>query len=145
MVDCGSLALAVGAVSAVVAVNGSAFIKIDIVKFQGVDQHLNCAGNFPLGIGVLHPEKQHAAGLVGHPLGNGALHQVAQMDKAGGGGGHPGYNRALGQAALGKTRFQFLRRCGYVGEEQFGKRLIIHSHLPLFHCNLILKSIAYYV
>ena len=127
MVNCGSLTLTIGAISAVFAVHGGAFVKVDVVEFQGVDQHLHGTGNLPLGVRILHPEVQHAAGLVGHSFRNRALHQIAQMDKSGRGGGHPGNHRALGKIALGEPGFQMLGRFGHVGKKQFGKRLIIHN------------------
>ena len=132
VVNCGSLTLTVGAISAVVAVHGGAFVKVDVVEFQGVDEHLHRTGNLPLGIGVLYPEVQHAAGLVGHPFRNRTLHQIAQMDKSGRGGSHSGNHRTLGKVALGEPGFQLLGSFGHIGKKQFGKRLIIQSQLPLF-------------
>ena len=132
VVDRGSLTLTVWAVSAVVTVHGRALVKVDVVEFQGVDQHFYRAGDLPLGVGILNPEVQHAAGLVSHPLRNRALHQIAQVDKSGRGGSHPGDHRALGKVALREPGFQLLGSFGHVRKKQFGKRLIIHSQLPLF-------------
>ena len=117
VVNCGSLTLTVGAISAVVAVHGGAFVKVDVVEFQGVDEHLHRTGNLPLGIGVLYPEVQHAAGLVGHPFRNRALHQIAQMDKSGRGGSHSGNHRTLGKITLGEPGFQLLGSFGHVGKK----------------------------
>ena len=63
---------------------------------QCVDEHFNSAADFPLGIGVFHPQKQHAATLMRHTLRGQTLHQIAQMDKAGGGGRHACDNSAFG-------------------------------------------------
>ena len=126
MVDGGPLALTVRTVVAAVAVNGCALIKVDVVVLQGADEHFHSAGNLPLGIGVLHPQEQYAAALMGHPFGDHALHQVAQVDKTGGGGGHAGDYRTLGHLTLGKTRFHLLGRFGHIGKQKAGQSLIIH-------------------
>ena len=132
MVDIRPLTLAVGAVGAVVAIHGGALVKVDAVVLQGVNQNLHRAGNLPLGIGVLHPQEQYAAALMGHPLGGQTLHQIAQMDKTRGGGSHPGNHRALGQPPGGIFFFERLRSFCHVGEQKRGQCLIIHSQIPLF-------------
>ena len=83
---------------------------------QGVDEHLHSTGNLTLGIGVLHTEEEHAAGLVRHALGGQALHQVAQVDKARGRGGHTGDHCALRQLTLGIMSLQILWGIGHVGK-----------------------------
>jgi hypothetical protein len=75
---------------------GSAFVKVDAIVLQGVDEHFYGTGNFPLGIGIFHAQEQHAAALVRHPLGGQTLYQIAQMDKAGGRGSHTGDDCAFG-------------------------------------------------
>ena len=62
------LALPVGTISAHVPIHGSTFVKGDAIVLQGVDQHFHSSGNLPFGVGILHPEEQDAAGLVGHTL-----------------------------------------------------------------------------
>ena len=76
MVDAGSLPLTVGAVQAIVTIMGGAFIEMDAVVLQGLDEYLHSAGDFPLGIGIFHPQEQHTAALVGHALGDGSLDQI---------------------------------------------------------------------
>ena len=101
MVDLRPLPLAVGAVGPPVPGEGGSLVKGDAIVGQGFNEHLHRPGHFPLGVGILHPEEQHAAGLVGHALGDDTLHQVAQVDKAGGAGGHAGDNRPAGQGRGG--------------------------------------------
>ena len=132
MVDLRTLTLTVGAVIAVVAVHGCALVKVDAVVLQSVDEHLHRAGDLPLCVRVLHPQEQHAAALMGHPLRGQALHQIAQMDKAGGGGGHPGDDSPFGQLPGRVFFFQRLRCFCHVGEQKRGQCLIIHSQIPLF-------------
>ena len=120
MVDVCPLTLAVRTVNAIVALHGGAFVKGNAVMLQGFDQHLHRTGNFPLGIGVLHPKEQHAAGLVGHPLGGQPLHQIAQMDKTGGGGGHPGDHSALRQLTGREALLHGLRGFVYVRKQKIG-------------------------
>ena len=60
MVNICPLALPVGAVAAVVAVDGSALVKVNVVVLQRFNQNLHSPGNLPLGIGVLHAKKQNA-------------------------------------------------------------------------------------
>ena len=127
MVDFRPLTLAVGAVGAVVSINGGALIKVDVVVLQGRNEHLHRAGNLPLGIGILHPEEQNAVCPVGHPLGDHALDQVAQVYKACGRGSHTGDHGALRQIALGEPCFQLLRRGGHIGKQKLSKCLIIHK------------------
>ena len=128
MVNGSPLTLAVGAVTAEVTVHGGSLIKVDAIVLQCVNQHLHCAGNLPLGVRILHTEKQHASALVGHPLGGEALHKVAQMDKAGGGGSHTGDDRALRHLTGGIHLFKGFGRVGNVGKQKIGKSLIVHSY-----------------
>ena len=120
MVDVRPLTLAVGAVDALIALHGGAFVKGNAVMLQGFDQHLHRTGNLPLGIGVLHPQEQYAAGLMGHPLGGQPLHQIAQMDKAGGGGSHPGDHSALRQLTGREALLHVLRGFVYVRKQKIG-------------------------
>ena len=126
------LTLAVGAVVSGIAVHGGAFVKMDAVVLQSVDEHLHRAGNLSFGIGILHPEEKHTAALVGHPLGGQPLHQVAQMHKASGGGGHTGNDRTLRNLTGRVLLFKRFGRIGYIGKQEIGKGLIIHKFLPLF-------------
>ncbi len=141
VVDGRPLTLTVGAVKTVVAVHGGTLVKVDAVVLQGVDEHLHRAGNLPLGIGVLHPEEQNAAALVGHPLGGQALHQIAQVDKAGGGGSHPGDDGTLRDAAGGIFFFQRLRGFRHVRKQKLGKCLIIHTNSTSFSYDFLHYSI----
>ena len=68
MVDGCPLTLTVRPIDAIVAVNGCALVKPDSIVLQGIDENLHSTGNFPFGIGVLHPEEQNAAALVSHSL-----------------------------------------------------------------------------
>ena len=140
MVDGGSLALAVGSVKTAVAGVGGAFVKADAVVGQGVNQHFNGAGDFSLGVGIFHAQEQHAAALVGHPLGNHALNQVAKVDKTGGGGGHTGNNGSFGKTTGRESGFQVLGGIGYLGKKQIGKELIIHDRYLV-----IKKFFIYYI
>ena len=54
--------------SAVVTGDGRALVKVDAVVLERVDQHLDRAGDLALCVGVLDPEEEHAARLVGKPL-----------------------------------------------------------------------------
>ena len=117
MVNGSTLTLTVGAVVAVVTVDGSAFVKLNAVVLQGVDQNFHSAGNFPLGVGVFHPKEQNAFTLVSHTLCNQTLDQIAQMDKTGGRGSHTGHNCAFCQLALGETGFHFVRSFRDIGEQ----------------------------
>ena len=105
---------------------------MNVVVLQGFNQHLHRAGNLPLGVGVFHTEKQYAAGLMRHPLGDHALHQIAQMDKTGGGGRHPGADCAFRQFPPGILILNIFRRLRYVGKQKRGKCQIVHNPLPLF-------------
>ena len=127
MVDVRPLPLAVGAVFSLVAIHSGALVKLDAIVLQGVNQHLHSPGNLPLGIGILYPQEQHTAALMGHALGGQALHQVAQVDKAGGGGSHAGNDGTLGHVPRGIFCFQLLRRHGDVGKKQLSQFLIIHG------------------
>ena len=95
---------------------------------QRIDQHLNRTGNLALGVGILHAQKQDTAGLVRHALGNESLHQIAQMDKAGGGGRHAGDDRAFGKAAGRIALLQLLRRFGHLREKELCKPCCIHRN-----------------
>ena len=127
MVDLCALTLAVGAVSAVVTGDGRALVKVDAVVLERVDQHLDRTGNLALGIRVLHAQKQHAAGLVRHALGDQPLHQIAQMDKAGGRGRHARDNCAFRQIARREALFHVFRRRRDVGEQKLSKPCCIHE------------------
>ena len=118
MVNVRSLPLMVGTVNAHISIQGCAFIKMNPVVLQGVDQNLHGAGDLPLGVRILHPEEQHAAALVGHTFRGQTLHQVAQMDEAGGGGSHPGDNSPFRKISGGETLLQGLRSIGYMGKQQ---------------------------
>ena len=118
VINPGPLALTVRTVNAVVTIDGCPFIETDIIMLQRVDEYLHGAGDLPLGVGVLHPEKQHASGLVSHPFGNHALHQIAQMHKAGRGRRHPGDHSSFRQVPLGKPCFHFLRSLGHIGKQK---------------------------
>ena len=128
MIDRGALALTVGAVGAGIAVDGRALVKVDAIVLQRIDEHLHGARHLTLGVRILHAEEQHAAGLVRHTLGDKALHKVAQMDKARGGGSHAGDDRALGKVAGGITRLKVFRRFRHVRKEQGGKSFLIHNN-----------------
>ena len=127
MVDVRALALAVGTVSAGIAGFGRALVKVDAVVLQGVDEHLDRAGYLALGIGVLHAQKQNAAGLVRHALCHETLHQIAQMDKTGRGRRHTRDDRALGQFARRETLLKLFRRSGNVREKKLCKPCCIHG------------------
>ena len=127
VVDMGSLALTIGAVNAVVSVNGSALVKMNTVMLQGVYQNFHSAGNFTLGIGIFDTQEEDAAALMCHALRGQALNQVAQVDKTGGGGSHTGDDCAFGNFTQGKL---FLERFGgicYMGKQKISKCLIIHN------------------
>ena len=130
MVNSGPLTLAVGAVNAVVTIHCGAFVKMNTIMLQGVDQNLHSSGNLPLSIGILHPQKQNAAALMRHALGGQALNQVAQVDKSGGRGGHTGDNRAFRYIPQGKSGLQIFRSIRYIREKQLSKCLIIHKAIP---------------
>ena len=122
------LPLIIGAICAAVTVCGGALIKLNAVMLQRFNQHLYRTGNLPLGIGVLHPQEQNAAALMGHTLGGQALDQIAQMDKTGGGGGHAGDDGALGYISGRKFLLQLLRRHGDIGKKKFCQCLLIHNN-----------------
>ena len=88
---------------------------------QGVNEHFHRAGNLSFCVGVLHPQEEHAAALMGHALGGQSLHQIAQMDEAGRGGGHPGDHCALGQLSGGIFFFERLRGFCHVREQKFSQ------------------------
>ena len=141
VVNCCSLTLTVGAIQAVIAFNGGAFIKIDVVVLQRVDQYFHSAGTLTLGVSVFHPQEQNAAALVGHPLGDHTLNQIAQMDKTGRGRSHTGHDGAFGQFTLGKTCLDFLGRFGHIRKKQISKCLIIHKYYLYLH-DFVLYNIA---
>ena len=118
MVDTGALTLTVGAIAAVVAIDGGTLVKVDAIVLQRFNQNLHRTGNLPLRIGVLHPQEQNAAALMRHALTGQTLHQIAQMDKAGGGGSHTGDNSSFGQISLGIFFFQLLAGGGDIGEQK---------------------------
>ena len=118
MVDTGALTLTVGAIAAVVAIDGGTLVKVDAIVLQRFNQNLHCTGNLPLCIGVLHPQEQHAAALVCHTFTGQTLHQIAQMDKAGGGGSHTGDNSPFGHISGGIFFFQLLAGGGDIGEQK---------------------------
>ena len=120
MVDGGTLTLTVGAVCAHIAVYGSTLIEGNAVVLQSIDQHLHGTGDLTLGVGVLYTQKKHAAALVRHPLRGQALHQIAQMDKTGGGGGHTGDHGTLRGIAAGEPGLHSLRCFGNIGEKKIG-------------------------
>ena len=128
MIDFGTLPLTVRAVITVVTVNGSAFVEMDPIMLQRFDQHFYGAGNLPLGIGILHPKKQNAAALMGHPLRGQPLNQITKVNKTGGGRGHTGDDGSLGNISRGVFRFHLLRCRGNLGEEQLGQCAIIHGN-----------------
>ena len=101
---------------------------MNAIVLQGFNQNLHRTGDFPLGIGILYPQKQHAAALMGHPLGGKSLHQIAQMDKAGGGGCHPGDNCPFRDIAGGIFGFQLLTGHGDIRKQQLGQCVKIHSN-----------------
>jgi len=127
MVNGSTLTLTVGTVITVVAVDGGAFVEIDAVVLQGVDQHFHSAGNFPLGISIFHPQEKNTAALVSHTLGGQTLHQVAQMDEAGGRRCHTGDNSALGNITKGELFLQRFGSVSYIGKQKVGENLIIHK------------------
>jgi len=133
VVNGGALTLTVGTVLAVVAVDGSAFVKADVVMLQRIDQYFHSAGNFTLGVGILHPEEKYAAGLVSHALRDHALNQVAQVDKTGGGGSHTGDNGAFSQLTAGEALLHLGGSFGHIGEQKLCQCLIIHKYIPLCH------------
>ena len=118
MVNGGTPALTVRAVAAVVTVNGGTFVKADVIVAQSVDEHLYGTGHFPFRVRILHPQEQHTAALVAQPLGDGALHQIAQMDKAGGGGSHTGDDCTLREISCGEACLQILRCVGHIGKQK---------------------------
>ena len=138
MVNIRALTLTVGAVAAVVAVDGGAFVKGDAVVLQGADEHLHRPRNLTLGVGILYAQKQNAAGLMSHALGHQALHQIAQMDKARGGGGHARNDRALRCIAGRKAFLQLVGSHRYVRKKQICKSGCIHKQLPRFSIFVLL-------
>ena len=112
-----ALALAVRAVGAVVAVDRRALVKDDAVMMQRVDEHLDRAGHLALGVGVLHAQEEHAAGLMRHALGDQTLNQISEMHEARRRRRHARHDRALGQLALRIARLERVRRLGHVREE----------------------------
>lgn len=64
---------------------------------------------------------------VGHPLGDHALHQVAQVDEACGRGGHTGHNGPFRQVPLGESHLQLLGGGGHIGKQKISQCLIIHK------------------
>ena len=141
MIDGRPLALTVGTIDAVIAVHGSALVKVNAVVLECLDEHLHRTGNLPLGIGVLHPQEQHAAALMGHPLGGQSLHQVAQVDKARGGRCHSGDYRALRQIPERIFFFQSLRGFRDLRKQKLGKCLIIHTNSTSFSYGFLHYSI----
>ena len=141
MVNIRPLALAVGAVIAGIPVHGGPFVKVDAVVLQRVDEDLHRTGDLPLGIGVLHPQEQHAAALVGHPLGGQALDQVAQVNKARRRGGHPGDHSPFRQVPGGIFRFQLCLGHGDLWEKKVCKGIRIHklstSLLKVLYCTSV--------
>ena len=120
MVNRSTLTLTVRTVNTIVTIVGSAFVKCDAVVLQSVDKNFHSAGNFTLCVGIFHAQEQNTTRLVAHALGNGALHQVAQMDKAGGRGSHTGNNSAFRQLTGGKTGFHFLGSFRHLGKKELG-------------------------
>ena len=110
------LPLAVGTVGAGISLYGSALVKEDAIVLKCVNQDLHGAGNLPLCVCIFHPEEQNAAGLVGHPLGDQALHQIAQVYEAGGTGSHPCDDRSGGYVPGGIPLLQGFRCLGHLGE-----------------------------
>ena len=117
MVDGSALTLTVGAIATLVAFDGSALIKVDAVVFQRIDKHFHSTGDFPLGVGIFHTQEENAARLMAHTLRNGALNQVAQMDKTGGGGSHTGDDGTFGELPCGEPGLHLLGSLGYIGKQ----------------------------
>ena len=127
MIDGSSLTLAVRTVSTVVTGVGSTLVKENVVMLQRVNQNFHSAGNFTLGVGIFYAQKQHTAALVGHTFRNHTLNQVAQMDKAGGRGGHTGNHSSFGNITQWETLLQCFRGVCYIGKQKISQCLIIHN------------------
>ena len=118
------LPLTVGAVVAPVfrlsrLVQQHALVEGHAEKVHHGQQGLHRARHFPLGVGVLHPEDDETAALVGQPFADGGVVQVAQMHEAGGRRADAGDLGALGQVPRREGRLHIFRGLIYVGEQQF--------------------------
>ena len=118
MINICPLTLTVRAVCAAVTVHGGTFVKVNAIMLQGFNQNFYGAGDLPLGIGVLNPKKEHTAGLVCHTFTGQTLDQIAQMDKAGRRGSHPGDDSALRKITGRETLFKILRGLCHVGKKK---------------------------
>ena len=68
-----SLALAIGAIVSLVTIFGSAFIKENMIVAKCIDQNLNCARDFALGVGVFNAKEEHTLALMRQSFADKAL------------------------------------------------------------------------
>ena len=126
LVDLRALALAVGAVGAVVAVQRRALVKGQAERGKRLDDGLYAALYLALFVRILDAQVEHAARLVRQALVHQRAVQVAQMHEAGRAGTHAGHLCALGQAALRIARLDLLGRGIDLREQQFRQAVIVH-------------------
>ena len=126
LVDLRALALTVGAVCAVVALERCALVKRQAERGKCLDDGLHAALDLALFIRILNAQVEHAARLVRQALVHQRAVQVAQVHEARGAGTHTGHLGALRQVALRIARLDLLGRGFDLREQQFRQTVIIH-------------------
>ena len=126
LVDLGTLALAVGAVDAGLAVGGRALVERQAERLECVNDHLHAALDLTLAVGILDAQIENALGLVREALVYECAVQVAEVHEARGARAHTGDLRAFGQVALRIACLDVLRRGIDMRKQLFRKQFVIH-------------------
>ena len=126
LIDLRALALAVGAVGAVVAVQRCALVKRQAERGKRLDDGLHAALDLALFVRILNAQVEHAARLVRQTLVHQRAVQVAEVHKAGRAGAHAGHLCALGQLTLRIAGFDLLGRGVDMRKQQFRQAVVIH-------------------
>ena len=126
LVDLRALALAVGAVDAVIAVERCTLVKRQAERGKRLDDGLHAALDLSLFVRIFNAQIEHTARLVCQTLVHQCTIQVAEVHKAGRAGAHAGHLCTLGQRALRIAGFDLLGRSIDMRKQQFRQTVIIH-------------------
>ena len=129
-----ALPLPVGAVAAVVPIDGGSLVKGEAEFLEHPDNGFHAAFHRPFEVGVLNAQIKDAAALMSQTLVGDGAEKVAQMHKTGGAGGHSGHFCPFRQLPDGIECLHFLRSGGHIGEEKFGKsQIVLFAHSQKLH------------
>ena len=126
LINLRALALAVGAVGAVVAIQRCTLVKRQAERGKRLDDGLHAALDLALFVCIFNAQVKHAARLVRQALVHQRAVQVAEVHKAGRAGAHAGHLCTLGQRALRIAGFDLLGRSIDMRKQQFRQTVIIH-------------------